>query len=343
MPPKYLVHFSDLHLEGTESWAAFRLAETICQQLKPRVLVVSGDFLDHPHEARMQRVKARLDQLCTDSGGCRLVVVPGNHDCKIFGLYAVKNPAARFERVFGADWKKPVTLKIGKHDVVIFCFDSNTSNPQINFARGRVGTAEYGRFNQEYAQQSGSPAFERAFKIAVLHHHPLPIAASEGANYFGKDAFLGLEDAGSFMEEMIAKRIDPVLHGHKHFPLFARVHVTDRDSEERGTVIVAAGSTSKPSQSANNSFNLVEFHDDGRVDVIRYDRGNAGFERRQKRIGLLSYDACRGRAFEAFCAESDRVTQFLAHNYLIDRFGDCQRLNERRGLTVPRGNPTSNE
>jgi 3',5'-cyclic AMP phosphodiesterase CpdA len=198
---------------------------------RPSAIIASGDFLDHPDPpvvvAALRKTLAKipgqrkqpkslayvweqLDQLRRECGEtCRLLVVPGNHDCRMFGLISRKNQTAKFNKVF-KDWGNSLLFLQDVRPVAIFCLDSNTNDARINAARGRVGKEEYNRFAREFEklQRLNSEVFDNAFKIVVLHHHPLPIANAEEEGFFATDAFLGLDDAGVFMREMANRGID---------------------------------------------------------------------------------------------------------------------------------------
>src|SRR5207248_4883801 len=115
----------------------------------------------------------------------------------------------------------------------------------------------YQRFASEFEKlhRTNPAVFDRAFKIVVLHHHPLPIADAEEAGFFATDGFLGLDDAGIFMREMAARRIDLVLHGHKHYTFNAGISIA-AGPLLRDLTILAAGSACKSGRH-ENSFNVI--------------------------------------------------------------------------------------
>lgn len=343
MADTHILHISDLHLASDADRALIDDTATVVRPKRPRAIVISGDFVNGPDVTEMAKVRDRLIRLAEEFAEnglpCLQVLVPGNHDCRLSGIFK-SSPSKVFEAVFGPSWKSPSFCPATPRGIAFFCFDSNTNDPRVNFARGAVGRDEFRRFEKDYLtmETRHGKSFVEAYKIAVLHHHPLPIADSElsvlaaGAvtakvkRYFTGDAFLGLEDAGVFLREMVTKRIDLVLHGHKHFPFFARVEVDTADEKNGETRILAAGSASKAAEGGGyrNSFNLITLREDGTVEAERWDNRTGAFRWRRS-FPLLSYEERRRAAFEDFRAVHGYAVKHEAHNTAINKYGDCDR------------------
>jgi predicted phosphodiesterase len=332
-----LVHLSDLHLRNEKSWATLKAVGLMVPRYKPKALIVSGDFLDHPDPPVLARVRDTLLNICEKCGdNCQLIVVPGNHDYKEFGLFRRKAANEEFKMIFG-DWQKPRLLQIeGGRDLAIFTFDSNTNNPMVNFARGCVGNKEMNRFDEAHAQFLQQAGFEDAYKIAVLHHHPLPIADTEESGHFQTDAYLGLEDAGLFLRKMAKREVDLILHGHKHAPFLARVQVDIDQQTNRELVILAAGSGCRRPGAC--SFNIIEFNGATVNAVVLESSAGTDFHARAP-TPLLSYDRFRDRVYELYVRDEnvDRTVQLEAHHYSILEYGDCDRSVERQNVRVKSG------
>lgn len=351
-----IVHLSDLHLSSDDAWDKLESVATAIQALdpKPDALIVSGDFLDHPGDgavvitARKVRkffglkipkgladVRDALLAVCAKCApSCPLIVVPGNHDYRNFGLASLEQGSAEFDQVF-ADWREARMLQVGDLMVAVFCLDSNTNDPKINAARGEVGTKEFLRFQREFDRlRTAHPGkFDACYKVAILHHHPLPIADSENAGHFSTDAYLGLDDAGIFMREMAAKGVDLVLHGHKHFAFNANIEVTAGLTTRRLT-IVAAGSATKPGQK-ENSFNVFKIQ----PHTADFDRwalteGVTFFLQTDTPIPVRHYDAYRHDAYQAFKRRGDTAysMQRIVMSYSLLDYGDCDVSYERQGV-----------
>jgi predicted MPP superfamily phosphohydrolase len=337
-----IVHISDLHLTTAGAKEIFdsHVINDI-RGFKPSLIVVTGDLLDHPNEEEFEAVRQRFQTLCEN---CeldyreRLIVVPGNHDYRFYGLMGKKVTLqdSGFEKAFPG-WQRPRFFAFGKQSISIFCFDSNTNDPRINFARGKVGQAEYGRFSREYGelQNQYKAAFDGSYKICLLHHHPLPIAQTETDHLFDNDAFLGLEDAGTFMQEMVENHIDLVLHGHKHFPFFARTKFITAKHGERELTILAAGSTCKPGLGAQgNGYNLITLKDNNTIEVAQRFRDTSGGFKLRQQISVMTYEMYRERRYLEALKQRPYMIEVERHNILINEFGDSECLEEYRNFRV---------
>lgn len=86
-----ILRIFDLHFgSGLEAQLRDQL-EARCRQLKPHFIVVSGDLVDHPFPWLMARARCYLDKLASAAKGARLIVVPGNHDYKLFGNFGLRS------------------------------------------------------------------------------------------------------------------------------------------------------------------------------------------------------------------------------------------------------------
>jgi predicted MPP superfamily phosphohydrolase len=340
-----IVHISDLHLSTKDAKEIFtsHVINDI-REFKPKLVIVTGDLVDDPDKAVFEEVRGKLEMLCTACGVAypdHLVVVPGNHDYRRHGVMGRKATikGSGFEETF-PNWQRERFYEINGQYFSIFCFDSNTNDPRINLARGRVGSSEYGRFRKAYGdlQSQHNTHFDKSFKIAVLHHHPLPIAQTETGWITDNDAFLGLDDAGTFMQEMVENRIDLVLHGHKHFPFFARTKFITAAHGERELTILAAGSTCKPAPGKQgNGYNLITLKDNKTIEVEQRFRDTPGGFKLRQRIPVMTYEMHRERQYYEELCRSPYSLELEKHNILINEDGDSECLEEFRNFRVLSG------
>ncbi len=78
---RLIAHISDLHFGYNDLKLALALARTL-NELKPHVLVVSGDLVEHATNAEFTAARNFLDSLPTPQ-----IIVPGNHDLAFYNLW----------------------------------------------------------------------------------------------------------------------------------------------------------------------------------------------------------------------------------------------------------------
>jgi predicted MPP superfamily phosphohydrolase len=182
-----LVHLSDLHLSTEDAKETFEILETEIKGLRPDIIIVTGDLIDSPKFDSLVEVKNKLIKLCDDCGIVdTLVVIPGNHDYRWFGFLNLWEKVYKksFLKVF-PEWKTPKLFEIKGKYFAVFPFDSNENVPSINAARGRVGNDELVNFLENLQLLKIRYGYSNAYKIAIVHHHPIPIADTEINKYKG--------------------------------------------------------------------------------------------------------------------------------------------------------------
>ncbi|MGK9339804.1 metallophosphoesterase family protein [Sinorhizobium meliloti] len=155
-------------------------------------------------------------------------------------------------------------------DVLIAALDSN--NPgALGLATGRIDDDDLVSLREELETNN-----ERNYllRVAVVHHHLLPIAFSHG-RLIGAEPFMVLDNAGTVLNLLAEHRFDLVLHGHKHVAQFARLDLSPRDEAGHSMAVVAAGSSAldSPNNNRGNCFNLVTVGGNGQLEVESFHYG----------------------------------------------------------------------
>src|SRR5579875_195941 len=155
--------------------------------------------------------------------------------------------------------------------LAIYPFDSSSRGRK--YARGEIGPAEFVKAQEppEWRTLDGSkpnePPAEPRYRIALLHHHPLPIPYDTS-----QEPLMIMEDAGAFLSEISNQRIPLVLHGHKHHHHFSRVTINAGMNEQFEASVLAAGTATagrRPGRFGFN-FNLLTIEADGNARVLPY-------------------------------------------------------------------------
>ncbi|HEX8090860.1 MAG TPA: metallophosphoesterase, partial [Blastocatellia bacterium] len=277
-----IAHLSDLHHPTIkeETWA--RLKSYLVER-KPDLILVTGDLTNHPWPWRHIQVRRKLLELVDECQKSRLTdavaatgtqqpsgtdkqrdvmlrVVPGNHDCAFWGnvgFYFLK--WVSFDLVFRGYQQTFFDFSTDKLKLYFFSFNSN---PFIaRWAKGAVSRRQLKSFQRKMdeLQESQPDSINDAYKVALLHHHPMPIPYDEKL-----EKYLFLKNAGEFINAMAQNRINLVLHGHKHKPRISSVSL-GTTSTSRNVSIVASGSTLKDGE--ESTCNLITIYDNMRVEV----------------------------------------------------------------------------
>lgn len=276
-----IAHISDLHF-GWSGWPSYfspALAEHLRDHLstqKPDLVVCTGDVVNGPLSPlayiKAKRFFSDVQKACGDN--CRILLVPGNHDVSLLGILGLKSLAMWLLRKGLGEFRPQEGVRfLSELGVTFFGFDSNPPffiRPDfprleatfLTLARGEVSDKAIKTFSAKVAdlKSEGKKAFSESFKIAALHHHPLPIP------YSGSDVYLVLVNAGSLLVELAKHQVDLILHGHKHYTAFSRV-IINVDGRDYEIAVLGAGSATKimDHEPKGNSYNLITIWSDGMV------------------------------------------------------------------------------
>jgi predicted phosphodiesterase len=171
---------------------------------------------------------------------------------------------------------------------LIACFNSNSRLGRFAFATGDVDGGQIVRLGIPSppacpscgtAREEVDVASSIMLRVAVLHHHALPIAvpaeALVGQQQEARlEPFLVLRNAGDLVHELQRQKFDLALHGHKHRPQFARVQLRADDSNSYPLLVLAGGSTAKNDELAPyNTLRLITANQSGRLKVETFEQG----------------------------------------------------------------------
>ncbi|MGB9180234.1 MAG: metallophosphoesterase [Pyrinomonadaceae bacterium] len=263
-----LAHISDLHFPHWRDSTLQNLKDYL-KRKRPLLILVTGDLTDNPFPWQQRRLKHRLDELvesCRDGAARQphLVVVPGNHDYAVlgnwnFGLSPL--PRTTFRHIFRDYRRRFIEITAGDLTIYVFCFNSN---PYIaRWAKGAISRRQLKWFEKKThaLRNANKEKFESAYKIAILHHHPLPIPFSEEL-----EKFLILKNAGELLRLLAQCKINLVLHGHKHESVISSVNMGTSYGATRKLFVVASGTTLKRGD-GKNTCNLITIRHRGQAEV----------------------------------------------------------------------------
>lgn len=227
-----LVHLSDLHFGRVDYSLLEPLVATIAE-IKPDVVVVSGDLTQRARSQQFKEAREFLDRLPSPQ-----IIVPGNHDVPLHNAYA------RFFQALDK-YKRYIT-----DDLEPFYADEEVAVLGINTARSL--TIKYGRINEEQiaAIRERLCAFNEEVTKIIVTHHPfdLPEGHDEG-ELVGR--------AQLAMEAIASCGADVLLAGHLHVSHTGESS-TRYQIEGHSALVVSAGTaTSTRGRGETNSFNVL--------------------------------------------------------------------------------------
>ena len=239
-----LVHLSDLHF-GAHDVELVAAVETSVNQLKPDLVVVSGDFTQRARTEQFEEACQFLERL-RDSGH-EVLGVPGNHDVPLYDvLRRFLSPLTRYRRYIDESLCPFVEFP----GVAVLGINTARS---LTFKDGRISEEQV-----EFIRETFSRTDPEATRVLVTHHPLFAVPVGEeveravGRQELALDA---VEDAG----------VDLLLAGHAH-------HASTHDASELvtrsgGALVVQAGTaTSTRTREQKQSFNTIDI-DGGRVTV----------------------------------------------------------------------------
>jgi 3',5'-cyclic AMP phosphodiesterase CpdA len=323
-----LLHLSDLHFragvryskEDKEDFLTHleaALGRCLAQGDKIDLIVVTGDLVDSEtlsdrvHLDTLHAAKSYLQYLCgqvdVDHSTC-LRVIPGNHDYRwagnLFGGQLKKN----FKVVFG-DLNKHALYRGLK--LLLACFDSNACGHPLEFAKGEVDITEFEHLRKQIEEMKKykEVAQSEAMRIALVHHHVLPIQDSEhtkprswpdrllGRRVAGAPEFMLLRNSGTFLHRLLQENFRLVLHGHLHKRGYWMPR-TFLGGESCWLEVVSCGSCGQPDHGDSHTFNLVKIHTSGTIQSNHICFTDEGHVREPVELAMAGYDVIRARSWE---------------------------------------------
>ena len=239
-----IVHLSDLHF-GRVNYSVVESLIAKIYEIKPDLIVVSGDLTQRARSAQFKEARAFLDSL----PDVPKIVVPGNHDVPLYDV--ISRFAAPLEK-----YKKYITS-----DLRPFYVDEEIAVLGVNTARSL--TIKGGRINEQqidWIRERLCPMSESAIKIVVTHH---PFDLPE--DFEERDLVGRARIAMKMLAECGA---DVFLAGHLHVSHISQTAQRYKIKGHSALIIQAGTATSTRERGEDNSFN-----------VIRIDRQNLTVER----------------------------------------------------------------
>jgi 3',5'-cyclic AMP phosphodiesterase CpdA len=250
-----IVHLSDLHF-GAHDERLVAAVETQVDELKPDLVVISGDFTQRARTEQFRDACEFLGKL--KERGHDVLGVPGNHDVPLYDvLRRFLSPLARYRRFIDENLCPFVELP------GIAILGINTAR-SLTFKDGRINAAQVAFIRESFARTP-----KDSMRVLVTHHplFALEVGADSGRAIGRQELALdAVQDAG----------VDLLLAGHNH-------HASSQDASDLvtragGVLVVQAGTaTSTRVREQDQSFNVIDLSD-GWVTVTVHGWAGSEFE-----------------------------------------------------------------
>ena len=231
-----LVHLSDLHF-GAHDEELVSAVERSVQEIKPDLVVISGDFTQRARTEQFKEACEFLDRL--RDAGHEVIGVPGNHDVPLYDvLRRFLSPLTRYRRYIDETLCPFIELP----GVAVLGINTARS---LTFKDGRINRDQVGFIRETFARTPSE-----AFRIIVTHH---PLFALEVAGE--TERAIGRQEMA--LDAVEESGVDMVLAGHAH-------HASSQDAGDivtraGGVLVVQAGTaTSTRVREQEQSFNTID-------------------------------------------------------------------------------------
>lgn len=238
-----IAHISDLHF-GTElPTVVAALLESI-SELKPDLVVASGDLTQRARAGQFQAARTLLDRM-----GYPWLAVPGNHDVPLFDpVRRLFSPLGRFRRFITTDsfpyWENEEIAVLGINTARIFKWKS-----------GRISYQQMERIREAFC---GS---EKQMRILAMHHPMIPPSDSPSTSVVGR--------AEKMLRRADECRPDLVLSGHLHESYSGDTYAVYRSAWGSTLVLQAGTAVSGRVRREPNSFNEIRLDENRAVLTVR--------------------------------------------------------------------------
>jgi UDP-2,3-diacylglucosamine pyrophosphatase LpxH len=363
-----VIQLSDLHFTSNPDLKLYnRVKKAIYSKKRPPdIIIVSGDIVDNENlktnKSKLQTafVKARifLTDLCNDfklDPEKRLFVVPGNHDFRLLGNFNSTVSHELFDKIFKSYFESRYIDELG---LIIGCFNSNCTDSKINLATGEVLDKEFEKFErfliekkEEVSSDEFPDEFQSAKRVALLHHHPMPVRRSEYKKNISllrfilfkestdQEKFLILNNSATFMTEMVRNKFSLICHGHKHHRGLSKAVFPIDENYFKNIAVISAGSIGKPTEEGVLSFNIIDMLDNGQINVnFQVKEGAGGYYTSPDSTEVFDKQEIRLNRFEILKNSASWTTKkSIFSDKISTRSGDWTRYNLNKKLIPSQG------
>jgi 3',5'-cyclic AMP phosphodiesterase CpdA len=290
----YLLHLSDLHMESiqpelrdsiVEGKKEHKLATKIVTDIKsnfsqdpPLAVIISGDLTLEAKHGEFDNAKSFLISLSRMFDQPKLTdflfLVPGNHDIswgEQYNEYSKENFNTFYKSLYDNGSNVDVTYHDGvfkkiliDHGIVFYGLNSACQESWNHPGVGYIDDFQTSFLEKDI--QENRDEYSGLLKIAVLHHHLLPVCNYE-FNDKPKETYSILTNADAVLQKLAHLNFSLVLHGHRHHYNHAIVKKYSKSPTETNQIrsnpiaVIGGGSLRRESERANTMYNIISILD----------------------------------------------------------------------------------
>lgn len=247
-----VLQVSDTHF-GTERPVAVVALQQLSTELRPDLLLVTGDITQRARRAEFARAKQVFDQL----GVPAQLVIPGNHDIPLFDVFArAFHPYGRYARVFGS----ALEGEFESDDLLVVAI--NTTR-RYRHKHGEVSAAQVERVAERLSR-----ARPQQVRLVAVHQ---PVAVTTNGDI--DNLLRGHERA---VRRWAVAGADAILGGHIHLPYVQPLQQTWPDLPRAVSAVQAGTALSHRVRGGiSNSVNVIRTGPGPSAVVERWDLDEA--------------------------------------------------------------------
>jgi 3',5'-cyclic AMP phosphodiesterase CpdA len=247
-----LLHISDLHFGPMYHADVGERVQQFAHDLKPDVVVASGDFTQRARREQFRAARDYLERLPP----VPRIVTPGNHDVPLYRVRERLFSPYRYYREYIADELDCVTVVPGAMFVSL-----NSTAPRRHLVNGRIS-----RWQLEFAAGAFREAAPKTYRVVVAHHHFAPPPDFEGGDV--------MPQAKRALDHFAMHDVDLILGGHMHRAYIGNsLDLYAGQNRGHGIVIAQSGTTTsrrgRAREREKNTFNVLRL-DSHTIRITHY-------------------------------------------------------------------------
>lgn len=243
------IQISDLHIGGLFKQDAFdTLVHEINNDLKPDVIIISGDLTDDGLIFQFEQAKNEIKKLKCKN----FIIFPGNHDYRHTGYLLFK----KYFPIASGNTPKVYEFKEDNQNcqtTIVTTVD--TARPDRD--EGEVGNEQnlwLNKILKRYNNTDQNNHNNKQIKIVAMHHHLIAIPDTGYTNV------VGISDAGDVLRTCLENNVDLVICGHKHRPWLWNL----------GTMKIAYAGTAcswRYRGVFEDTYNIIDISNNNKIDI----------------------------------------------------------------------------